>query len=100
MNNDTIVILAAAGIGLYLMSKMIKPGGIVTRPPSGSGTASSLNNNGSPPIVEIGNDDLPGQAGYGWKYYSDGTAISPQGEYYFQGQKVWSPGAGSMGLSL
>ena len=24
-------------------------------------------------------DLLPGQEGYGWKYYSDGTAISPTG---------------------
>lgn len=35
----------------------------------------------------------PGQAGYGWQYYSDGTAINPQGEYFYGGEKVWSPDA-------
>lgn len=27
----------------------------------------------------------------GWDYYSDGTAIGPDGSYYFQGSKVWEP---------
>jgi len=33
-------------------------------------------------IVEINNPAGEGQTGYGWKYYSDGTAISPTGVYY------------------
>lgn len=99
MKNDTLVIVAAAGVGLYLISKMInKPGGVVMRPPSGGGTAGSLNNNGSPPVTEITNTALPGQTGWAWRYYSDGTAIDPQGNYYFQGQKVYSSGAGAMGM--
>lgn len=100
MNKDTIIIIAAAGLGLYLISKMIKPGGAVMRPPTGSGTASSLNNNGAPPVTDISNTALPGQSGWGWNYYSDGTAISPTGQYYLNGQLVWSPGAGSMGLTV
>ena len=27
----------------------------------------------------------------GWSYYDNGTAISPDGSYYFEGQQVWSP---------
>jgi len=27
----------------------------------------------------------------GWQYFTDGTAISPDGTYYFQGQAVWWP---------
>lgn len=27
----------------------------------------------------------------GWEYYDNGTAISPDGSYYFEGDKVWSP---------
>lgn len=99
MKNDTILILAAAGIGLFLISRMIKPGAAI-RPPTGSGTAASLNNNGAPPVVEVNNTAVPGQNGWGWKYYSDGTAISPTGQYYFQGQLVYTPGAGSMGLMV
>jgi hypothetical protein len=33
-------------------------------------------------LVEINNPAQEGQTGYGWKYYSDGTAISPSGVYY------------------
>lgn len=33
-------------------------------------------------ITEIPNNTQPGQEGYGWKYYSDGTVISPSGQYY------------------
>lgn len=39
---------------------------------------------------EIANDDLPGDAGYGWRYYSDGTSIGPDGTYYQNGQAIWS----------
>ena len=28
----------------------------------------------------------------GWKYYSDGTAIGPDGTYYSQGQAITGPG--------
>lgn len=41
----------------------------------------------------------------GWDYFTGGTAISPTGEYYFAGEKVWSPPAatpyaGSSGVSV
>ena len=32
-----------------------------------------------------------GDPGYDWKYYTDGTAIDPSGNYYYQGELVWSP---------
>lgn len=31
------------------------------------------------------------QFGNGWRYFTDGTAIDPQGNYYSNGQMVWSP---------
>jgi hypothetical protein len=31
----------------------------------------------------------PGDPGYNWKYYSDGTSISPDGKYYYQGDMVY-----------
>lgn len=97
MQKDTLIIILAAAAGLYAISKMIKPAGAAIKPPTGGGTAASLNNYGNPPITQIQNSALPGQTGYGWTYYSDGTAIDPSGAYYFQGQRVWSPGAGAMG---
>ena len=46
---------------------------------------------GSDFVSEIANTALPGQEGYGWSYYDNGTAISPTGEYYLNGELVWSP---------
>lgn len=43
--------------------------------------------------TEIENTALPGQPGYGWKYYSDGTTISPDGKYYQDGRVVYDPSA-------
>lgn len=48
--------------------------------------------------TEVSNTALPGQEGYGWKYYSDGTAISPEGDYYSNGIKVWSPSASDINV--
>ena len=43
-------------------------------------------------VYEITNTaTTPGSPGYGYKYYSDGTAISPDGKYFFQGQMVYDP---------
>jgi hypothetical protein len=42
----------------------------------------------------------PGQDYGGWRYFSDGTSISPEGAYYYQGSQepIWSPsGGGSLG---
>lgn len=47
-------------------------------------------------VTEVDNTSLPGDEAYGWKYYSDGTAISPDGEYYYQGEEVWSPSGGGI----
>jgi len=43
----------------------------------------------------IANPAAEGQPGYGWRYYSDGTSIDPSGSYYYRGEKVWSPPAGT-----
>ena len=34
-------------------------------------------------VTEIPNESLPGDAAWGWKYYSDGTVISRDGKYYY-----------------
>lgn len=46
--------------------------------------------------TEIPNTALPGDVGYGWKYYSDGTAIGPDGKYYYKGELAWSPEGGGI----
>lgn len=88
MNKNTLLILAAAGLGLYYVTKM-------TRPKITATGAASLNNGGNVPAQNftkaIFNTALPGQEGWGWQYFNDGTAIGPDGSYYTNGQKVWSP---------
>lgn len=60
-------------------------GGIPTGGGSGSTTDTST-------VTDVTPTDLqPGDEGYGWQYYSDGTAIDPSGNYYYQGDLVYSP---------
>ena len=88
MKNDTLVILAAAGVGLWLVSRM-------TQTKVSTAQAMNLNNGGQVNVPgytkAIFNSALPGQEGFAWQYYTDGTAIGPDGSYYQNGQKVWSP---------
>lgn len=45
--------------------------------------------------TKIENTAKEGQVGYGWQYFSDGTAISPDGKYYYQGKLAYDPSGGS-----
>ena len=45
--------------------------------------------------TKIENTSKEGQPGYGWEYFSDGTAISPDGKYYYQGKLAYDPSGGS-----
>lgn len=74
---------------LYGIGNLI--GGIFGTKGGTTGTAQTPRQQVAPAVNEIWNNDLPGQAGYGWKYYSDGTSIGPDGTYYSQGMPVWSP---------
>lgn len=57
---------------------------------------------------EIPNIAKEGEVGYGWKYYDNGTAISPDGKYYHNGALVYDPASnrgtlaklGSAGIDL
>lgn len=40
----------------------------------------------------IDNTAQVGEPGYGWKYYDSGIAIDPDGNYYENGELIWSPG--------
>jgi hypothetical protein len=39
----------------------------------------------------IENPAQEGDVGYGWKYYDNGVVISPEGEYFQDGERIWSP---------
>ena len=47
-------------------------------------------------VKEIANTALPGQEGYGWRYFDNTTVIDPQGRYYYDGQLVYDPTQGDV----
>jgi len=67
-------------------------------PQSGGGadTSQTSDTAQSDYVTEITNPALPGQTGYGWRYFSNGTAIGPDGKYYNQdGQVAYDPSSRS-----
>jgi hypothetical protein len=44
-------------------------------------------------VGNIPNTAQQGQPGYGWQYFDNGTAISPEGKYYYGGELVYDPGS-------
>ena len=53
---------------------------------------------GSDYVTQIPNTAQEGQPGYGWQYFDNGTAISPDGKYYYQGELAYDPGSSSSGI--
>ena len=103
MKKDNLIIIGAAAVAVWIISSTRKTTTTATAPtrsvwnPFGN-TASSLNQGGTVPVTEISNTAMPGDTGYGWRYFSDGTVIDPSGTYYSNGQPVWSPSSGMMGM--
>lgn len=72
MRNEEIIVLALSGLALWLIlqgKKNVVPAG-------GQG----------PAYVTKAAPDYQG-----WQYFSDGTAISPDGRYFHNGDLVWAP---------
>lgn len=44
--------------------------------------------------ILIANSALPSQPGWGWQYFTDGTSIDPQGNYWLNGAMVWKAAQG------
>lgn len=79
MNTNIILLIAAAGAA-YMIFK------------SKAAAANTVNNLGNPinGISEIFTGAKAGQAGAGWRYFTDGTSIDPQGNYYMNGTIIWT----------
>lgn len=88
MKNQNIIVLGLAGLAVYMIWQARKKGTTVTQ------QANDM-------VSEILGSN--GQAfTNGWRYFSDGTSIDPSGNYYKDGQMIWSPstaktGAGASG---
>lgn len=78
---DLMLIALAAGIAYYFLK--------IKRAQS----ANTVNNTGQAVngVSEIFTGAVKGALGYGWRYFSDGTSIDPNGNYYQNGQLIWSP---------
>lgn len=81
MKTEDLLILGAVALLGFVAWKVFK----------GTGTAATGRASVNPYTSEINNTALPGDPGWGWQYFSDGTAIGPDGSYYTNGKKVWSP---------
>lgn len=75
MNKSELLVIAAAAAAVWLIVKKLPFAAAKT--PAGAG--------------QIANGALPGQPGWGWDYFEGGVAIDPDGTYYLNGSKVWSP---------
>lgn len=71
MKNREFLILAAAAAAAYFIVKK----GPTLRIKAG--------------VTEITNPNGTGFSN-GWRYFSDGTSIDPQGNYYLQGQLIYT----------
>lgn len=85
MKNDDLIALALAGIAVWMIFASRKAGA-ASQPFTLSGVSSP-----GPFVNEVLNAALPGQPGWGWQYFDNGTAIDPSGAYWYQGQRVWAP---------
>ena len=84
MKQNDIIVLALAGVAVFMVLQATKAKTAAPARPGGTGTGSTSG------TTEIYNaQGLPFDNG--WRYYSDGTSIGPDGSYYFGGQKVWTP---------
>lgn len=72
MKSEDLLILVALGAAVMLSR-------------GGTKKAAPLPNNGNGPQA------IPIAAPNGWQYFTDGTAISPDGTYYKDGVAVWWP---------
>lgn len=90
MKKPEMIVLALAGLAVYMIVTSKKAGATSTSTP---GTRAAVDN-----FV----DEIFSAKGTpfenGWRYYENGVAIDPQGNYYQDGKKVWSaPSAGASG---
>lgn len=80
MKNSEIALLAGAAALLFFVFK------------GKAGAASAFSPLSAIFPKEIFNQAAPGQSGYGWQYFTDGTVIDPDGAYWKDNRIVWAPG--------
>jgi hypothetical protein len=59
--------------------------------PVAMATNTAADDDSSDFVTEIENPAEEGDEGYGWRYFSDGTVISPSGQYYQGDELIYDP---------
>jgi hypothetical protein len=86
MKTNELMVLGLAGVAVYMIWKA-KSGG------AAGGTSASPSGKPADWVSEIFGADGK-RYDNGWRYFSDGTTIDPQGNYYKDGALIWQkPGA-------
>lgn len=82
MDQEDIMLMGLAAAALYFMWKS-----------SRANSSNTINNVGKAinGISEIFTGATSNQVASGWRYFTDGTSISPDGSYYQNGSLIWSP---------
>lgn len=96
MNIKNVAIYGFAAFAAYTAWRTMAPSGsgggggifdIMRRQRKESGAAIPQN---TQKVTEV-LDGSGNQFGNGWRYFTDGTAIGPDGSYYQGGSLIWSP---------
>lgn len=87
MKTEDIVTLGAAAVLAYVAFKTFSKG---KGPIPANAAPARITPATNQYAQEIVNNADPGEPGWGWKYYTNGVAIAPDGTYYQNEQPVWS----------
>lgn len=89
MKSTDLIVLGLAGLAVYMIvkgGKTTSGGALTTRPATTTtGGVRSVTETVSEIFSSVGKT-----FDNGWRYFTDGTAIDPSGNYYYQGQLVWN----------
>lgn len=89
-SQNILTVLAIAVLGYVAYRSFAGGGGLLPGTPRAASTpAPKTYANGFP--SQIAYAASPGDAAWGWQYFTDGVAIGPDGKYYLNGNLVWSP---------
>lgn len=88
MKQTDLIVLALAGVAVYMIVRSQKGGATPGTQPLAGGAAV----NWADALVNEIFSSSGTPFSNGWRYFDNGTAISPNGDYYFQGQLVYRAG--------
>lgn len=88
MKTEELIALAFGGIALWMMFTSRRASAASAPQAAGSVFDALLSSKPPDYVVEVPNNALPGQPGWGWQYFSNGAAIDPNGSYFYKGERV------------